>query len=567
MSRQSGFSQTISIILGISIVLCLCVVSVLGVVYWRYRDQAARLTGLLGLTQQTQAAKMMPADAGVYVGLSLNLQAQAGYQNLKSIYLDNPDTRKVLDDLKASLKAETGIDFDQDVVPWLGSEAAWSIHDLAQMSGPGQPDFVVVVSTRDVKASEAVLDKLRAYRTRTSSQAFEQRQHGTVAYWFQPAKSEQEGGMVQAIVNNFVVLANTEKGLLGALDRATTGGESLAANRNFQAVMQALPRNAAVLAYVDATRLISATEQPNRLLLLPMGQLPQLAGAQGIGVGITLQTDGMQLDMVAQYDQQKLPKEAQSALSQPGSPNSVLTRIPADALFFLNGNNLRGIWQTARESMATSPDFEKQLADIQKQNNINVDEDVFGWMTGEYALVTTKAQPTGLVSPPLGGYLLIGAGDPKAAQDKVSRLFDQMGQGMTAAFTTTTVEGHSLQAMTDPISNTVMAAYGFWDNYFMAGYSPDALKAAFGSSGNAMAASPRFRAVANRLPTDNYGYFYANMGDLRGIIETLTSASDSPDYAKVKPFLEPLRALGVAVSPSRGAGTTPARMFLLITKQ
>jgi hypothetical protein len=161
MSTGNNTRRTVTIVVGALVVLCLCMACLVGVAYWQ-KDQ---VLGLLGLAQQTQAAKMMPADTPIYMGVSLNLQNQAGYQNLKKFYLDNPDVKKALDDAKANATKETDLDYDKDILPWLGTEAGVAVFNIPETGSGQNPDVLIAVATRDVKASQAALDKLRA-RTR-----------------------------------------------------------------------------------------------------------------------------------------------------------------------------------------------------------------------------------------------------------------------------------------------------------------------------------------------------------------------------------------------------------------
>jgi len=569
--RNTG--KIIAIVVGVLVVLCLCLACVAGVAYWQ-RD---KVLGLLGLAQQTQAAKMMPADTPFYVGMSLNLQNQAGYENLKKIYLDNPDVKKALDEAKANVTEETSIVFEEDVQPWLGTEAALGVFNITQetMSSGSPPDMLIVVSTRDVKASEAALEKFRAGLAESSGRPFEEGTYQGVTYWFQKAESGSDTYV--AIFNSFVVFTASEETLFGAIDRAKSDGESLADNENFQAAMGELPKNGAFFTFVDWATIADLVAQ-NATMELSPEQLSQLKAIQSMGMAVTLQPDGVQMDTAIRFDPTKLPESAQAMLNRPASPNTVLTKIPSGALGFYNSSDLRSIWQQIRESLAANPDFEKQLADMQEQTGINLNEDVFGWMTGEFALVLAKvepAQPTDESLPafnlPLGGYLLIGASDARTAQDKVAALIEAINKDQeppALMFESKTIGGHAMQTIPDPATGGVMGGYGFWDNYVIAGYHEDALKAAFAAPDDPIANSPNFKTVSNRLPAKNYGYFYVDIDAVRGLVESLLTDSTREGYDSARPFIEPLRALGVAADAgSVQEGVQKATMFLLISEK
>jgi hypothetical protein len=562
MSTGSNTSRTVTIVVGVLVVLCLCMACLVGVAYWQ-KDQ---VLGLLGLAQQTQAAKMMPADTPIYMSLSLNLQNQAGYQNLKKFYLDNPDVKKAMDDAKASATKESTLVYDQDILPWLGTEAGIAVFNIPETGSGKNPDVLFAVATRDVKASQAALDKFRAGVAESSGKPFEQGTHEGVTYWFQ--KSDSGSDTYVTIFNGFVVLATSEETLFGAIDREKKGGESLATNKNYQATLAELPKNGAFFTFIDWATLADIVMKNNTSAQLTPEQLAQFKAYQSIGLAATLQPDGIQIDTAIRFDPKQLPASAQAALSRPANPNTVLTKIPDSVLGFYNGSDLKSMWQQVRESLAANPDFEQQLSDMEKQTGINLDQDVFGWMTGEYAVVVTKSQAT----PPVGGYALIGGADAKTVEDKTASLLEAYSKSQGGAplpFQKQTIAGHEINTIPGPDAGTMLAGYGFWDNYLVAGYQEDALKAGFAAADNPVANSAHFKAVTSHLPAKNYGYFYADIDAVRTLIETPALGLNTDSYNKdVRPFIEPLRAFGVASDAgSTQNGVIKGTMFLLIAEK
>jgi hypothetical protein len=565
MSTGSNTGRTITIVVGALVVLCLCMACLVGVAYWQ-KDQ---VLGLLGLAQQTQAAKMMPADTPIYLSLSLNLQNQAGYQNLKKFYLDNPDVAKALDDAKANATKETDLDYDKDILPWLGTEAGVAVFNIPETgSGNNNPDVLVAVATRDAKASEAALEKLRAKQAESTGKPFEQGTHEGVTYWFQ--KSDSGSDTYVSIFNGFVVLGTSEETLFGAIDRVKKGGESLATSQAYQATLAELPKNGAFFTFIDWTTLADIVLKNAPSAQLTPEQLAQLKAYQTIGLAFTLQPDGVQIDSAIRFDPKQLPASAQAALNRPASPNSILAKIPDSALGFYSGSDLRSIWQQAREGLAANPDFEQQIADMEKQTGINLDQDVFGWMTGEFAAVVTKAESS---NPPVGGYALIGADDAKTVEDKTNNLLEAYSKSQGGAplpFQKQTIGGHEMNTIPDPqTNNKMLAGYGFWDNYLVAGYQEDALTAGFAAANNPVANSAHFKAVSGHLPAKNYGYFYVDIDAVRTLIETPSLGLSNESYAnEVKPFIEPLRAFGIATNAgSNQNGVIKGTMFLLIAEK
>jgi hypothetical protein len=564
--RNTG--RIIAIVVGVLVILCLCCILAAGVAYWQ-RDQLGKLlprelSELLGLAPQIGAANMMPADTPLYWGMSLNLQNQAGYQNLKKIYLDNPEVQDILSRLMANFEEEISLDFENDIQPWLGTEAALALASVSNLDDLESAEIVLTVSTRDVAASEAFLQKLRDQEAE-DGRPFEQDEYQGITYWFYATDSEFETPVYTAIFNDFVIWATSKETFFNAIDRVKSGDESLADNAEFQAVMEALPSNGALFAFMDWGIMadLALRETP---VELEAEQMSQLEAFQSIGLALTLQPDGIQIDTAIQYDEERLSESARAALDRPGTPNQVLNRIPVNAIGFINSSDLHSLWQQAREGLAASPDFEQQLEDLEAEIGLNLDEDIFGWMTGEYTFVVTEAQPADEFAPPIGGYLLIGTKDVVLAQEKVAKLVDLVGQEMFVEFQSQTISGHEMQVILDPFTESVMGGYGFWDDYFVAGYLKDALLAAFGAPEASVSNSLYFKAISSRLPDQNHGYFYVDIDAVQRLVESEISEFEREDYENdIRPLVDPLRAVGIA-SGSPQDGIQTVTMFLLITE-
>jgi hypothetical protein len=301
---------------------------------------------------------------------------------------------------------------------------------------------------------------------------------------------------------------------------------------------------------------------------LPESQVKDLQAFNGFGMAGTLQPDGIQLDMVVNYDLTKMSETMKASLQRPASPNAILADIPAEALLAMNGFNLNLIWQSVKQSLESNPDFNQQMGDLEKELGFSVEEDIFGWMTGEYALVLVEATPADEFSPPMGGYMLIGANDVNQAKTHVEKVFSALEEsGGSPPLESQTVQGIEMKVMADP-NGAFMGGYGFHKDYFLAAYHEDALKSLAAAGENSLSGSANFKAVQSRLPGSNYGYVYADLDQVQQVIEAQMSDFEKEDYQKkVRPFLEPMHALGASASTvGVDQGMSKGTFFILITE-
>lgn len=551
---------------GAMLALCLiatCLVGVGGYTYWD------RLAAILGLAQPQKTASMLPATTQFYTSFTPNLQNVSGYQNLKTLYLDKPEVKAALDKLKGEFEAETNLSFETDIQPWLGTEIVMAMPNFNEAiedpSGATTPSFVVAVETTNLEASNQFIDKVLA-KAVEEDLPFTNQTYQEVTLHIQDNTNGED--VYLTTFNNFVTASNDETLIKSMIDQAQGRSESptLAESERYKKVMQQLPANAIMTAYFDFGGLMESALQ-QAAVELPAGQNQDFKAFEGVGVAGTLQADGVQLDSVISYDVTKMSETMKAALEQPASPNAVHQLIPAEALLVYNANNLSRIWQQTKQSLESTPDFAETLQDFETEMGLSLDDDVFGWMTGEFALVMIETTPVDEFDVPFGGYILIGTDNVEQAKSKVTKVMDVMeAQGALPPLETINVNGLDVQGTTNFMTGKFDTGYGFHENYFFAAYREDSVTALTSATSNSLATSPNFMAVQERLPSSNYGYFYIDLDRFQTLMESQLSEFDREEYEQnVRPFLDPVRAVGASAEVAAAdSGMTKGRFFFLI---
>jgi hypothetical protein len=551
---------------GATLALCLtatCLVGIGGYVYWD------RVAAMLGLAQPQKTAHMLPATTQFYASFTPNLQNVSGYQNLKTHYLDNPEVKAALDEFLSELEAETGLSFETDIQPWLGTEVVMAAPNfnetIEDSSGNTIPSFVLAAETTNLEASNQFIDKVLA-QAAEEGRPFSNQTYQEVTLHVQDSSGNED--VYLATFNNFVTAANDEALIKSMIDQVQGRAETpaLAESTRYQKVMQQLPANAILTGYFDFGGLMESVMQQAQVDL-PAEQRQDFEAFEAVGLAGTLQADGVQLDSVISYDAAKMSETMKASLQQPASPNTIHQLIPAKALLVYNINNLNNVWQQTKRSLESTPDFAETLQDFETEMGLSIDDDVFGWMTGEFAIVMIETTPVDEFDVPFGGYVLIGTDDVEQAQSKVSKVMGVLeAQGGLPPLETMSVNGIDVQATTNFTSGEFEAGYGFHENYFFAAYKEDSVTALTSAGSNPLVSSDNFMAVRERLPSPNYGYFYVDMDRFQTLIESQLSEFDREEYnQKVRPFLEPMRALGASAEPVvADAGLTKGRFFFLI---
>ena len=145
-----------------------------------------------------------------------------------------PAFADLVDELKLELTEDTGIDFDTEVVPWVGPEISAGL--LAFDIEGETPVAVAMIGVRDQDAAAAFLTKWREYVAREFGSDFDTGSHRGVNTWV-----DADAYQAYALADDWLVYATDEGTLYETLNRIEDGGDALAGDANFTAARAALP--------------------------------------------------------------------------------------------------------------------------------------------------------------------------------------------------------------------------------------------------------------------------------------------------------------------------------------
>lgn len=234
---------------GIVVAVILLGVCIFGVVGFIYRDS---LLAMLGLAPRQGVAQMLPAETQFYMVTNPNIQNLPGYQNIKELYLDNPDIQALLDQVEE--EAEIDITFEGDIQPWLGGEVALAVLDFASvMEGPDNdeiPSLVMAAETTDVEASNNFIAKILA-EAEENDEPFTNEEYEGITLHLQENEFNGETAYLTTF-NDFVVLATDEDLVKEMIDRSLGNNDepALVDNASFQKTTNQLPAEGLVTMYM-----------------------------------------------------------------------------------------------------------------------------------------------------------------------------------------------------------------------------------------------------------------------------------------------------------------------------
>lgn len=230
-------------------------------------------------------ARYFPEDTSVYSWLSFSPGMSQGRQmrELWDRLEELPGFSEAIDDLLGEAEAETGIDFEEQVLPWFGPDV--SVGMLGVGTEQQAPEVVALFGVRDHSAASAFVRDLLAYVQQDGAQLERADSIDGFEVW-----SDWDTGAGLALSGDWLVAATTEAALSDVAGRiARPGHRSLADSDDFQQARLAMRDERMMSLYIDvealedlASELSGLGEDPG-----PALEPEDLAAAMPVTVGDT----------------------------------------------------------------------------------------------------------------------------------------------------------------------------------------------------------------------------------------------------------------------------------------
>ncbi len=358
------FSTRLALVLGA--VLAIAAIVVLSFVF-RDRGVPAPTDGIGDIP----TAHLVPEDAAIYVALSTDLDSPSWGGALDES--EDAGAEDPLAQLRELLATEMGIDWDEEIEPFLGGAV---VAFLSSPGGAGGEDAggAVIFRASDAGAAEAVILDRR-------SDGFAEAAYSGVAY-----KVMDEGGVL-AVIGDHFVYASDERTLRSIVDADQGESRALADADDFRRLRNLLEGEALAFLYIRPEALLDeATGEPADEGT-PEGQpdLLELVGldrlfTEPIGVVVRTREDSFRVQAAMLGDPGPLvpllrPRESRFA-----------AMVPAGTAIFVSTYDIAGVVDEAfgstglaarlRDSFLESADENGDLAHV---------EDLLGLLDGEVA--------------------------------------------------------------------------------------------------------------------------------------------------------------------------------------
>lgn len=374
------------------------------------------LSLLQGVKDANPAAAMfVPRQAPVMVSLLVNPDRLESFRQAVARPEERRRTRTELAQLKQGLLANTGLNYEQDVQPWLGGEATLAITTLDIDRDPAngqQPGYLLVLASQSPQRSREFLQLFWQKQAIAGTDLmFEQYKGVKLIYGNTPGNGKRDtrgvsvpknsslfstdSSLASAVVGDqFVLFANHPKVLRDAITNVQAPDLSLNSADIYTQSLEALAQPRIGLTFVNLPRLADwlSTEANSRgndraaQDAVVSRSNRSSRSIQTLAIALEIDRRGL-LAETALFSPDGDVASTPPVLSR---PVGALQYIPATTPLSASGTNLEQLWSQLSQGLAnygTVNQLVSQPLDALKtQVGLDLPNDIFQWVKDEYAL-------------------------------------------------------------------------------------------------------------------------------------------------------------------------------------
>ncbi|MEH1829375.1 MAG: DUF3352 domain-containing protein [Nostoc sp.] len=470
--------------------------------------------------------------------------------------LANPDRLQALDreeelsKLKTSLFAKSGIDYKEDIQPWLGDEITLAIATLdidRDLENGQQPGYLLALATKQPEKSREFVELFFSKRALAGANLAVEQYKG-IKLISDNSQPEQDSLAGAVVGEGFVLFANDPKVLRDAINNVQAPDLNLTSSPEYQKATKELPKGGLAVAFLNLP--IVAKWQGLELS-------EQLYNSQIIS--LALNPKGLLAETTFLTSSEIVPPSA--PLSK---PVGALQYIPASAGLAISGSNLSNLgdsdltklWRQATATIYGSGEdvvsrLAKPLADVQKRWGINLPEDIFSWVQGEYAiaLLPEKEQTT--------PHWIFVVEKSESVEKGVTRLdaiassnglsispltIDQQKISAWTELTTATKKSDAKEGESFSIETKVRGLHTNLGNYEIFTSDLETMDEILTIKNNSIIDNPNFKDSIAAIPLPNQGYIYLDWTKSQNLLERQVPILKLAEVLG-KPFFNNLRSL------------------------
>jgi hypothetical protein len=496
------------------------------------------------------AIDLVPDDALAYAHLDLDRES-APYQAAEDLATQLPTlAQQTIARLTSVLPGPHGgpLDFERDVAPWSGGEAALAILPAGRRSA----QEVELLEAADERGAAEFADSLTTGHSRTVSQDGVKVQVGP-------------RGVATALVGGFLAIG-TRGGIRQVIDagNGADGTRSLADDPSAGSLRNTLSQDRLADLYIADDGIKGLVAQPGA----PFASLAAVVdpgASSGAAAGLLASDDGLELEIRSTLDPARSAKHPGLFSTLPSFSPALADSIPSDSLAYVGiGEPGRTIESLVRATSASEPGvvaaLGKLVEGIKGLADVDLARDLLPSLGSEAALAVGPASGHGSKAPVLT-FLASDVDVARTAkalaalQTPLAKALDPSGNPAFEKRRIGDITAYGLH-----VSPTIDFTYALVGSTLVVATDPSGIRAVTAKGPRLEGADP-FNAATAGLPGEVSALGYLNLGELISLIEQAGLAG-SPAYQAFAPELGRLEALGVSIQGSSQQLATDLRLIV-----
>jgi hypothetical protein len=577
-------------------VLALLIVGAAGF-YWLTAQNPLGL--LRNQAANPSAAIFVSRQAPVMASLLVNPDRLESFSRVVVSPGERRQARAELAQLKQSLLSSTGLDYQQDIQPWLGNEVTLALTTLdidRDEENGRQPGYLIALASQNPERSREFLQLFWQKRALTGADLVFEQYKGVKLIYAEPGKTQPLPAnrsakapvpgddraitptLTSAVVGDrFVLFANHPKVLREAVNNVQAEDLNLASSPFYQKALENLKPNRIGLAVVNLPRL--TTWLGNTQTLLKPSATPDQSvepAYEGLVVSLGLNPQGLLAETAL------LGATSQNATTpRLTQPVGALQYLPASSPVSASGKDLHQLWQQVSRGLSSygvvSQFVNQSLTSLQEQWGIQLAEDVFDWVDGEYALGVLPSEVREKNSASLANWIFVAErSNLEATQSAIEHLdtiarqqglsvgplkLDNQDVSVWTRLSTVPLKSRNGSVTLQADIRGVHASVGQYEIFTT---SVEAMDSALKATRNPLPTSEQFTQAIRPLLQPNNGYLYLDWRTAQPLLERQFPLFKVVELAG-KPFLSHVRSLTISSYGSQN-GVQRGGVFIKLGK-
>jgi hypothetical protein len=377
-----------------------------GLIGWFWLTAHNPLTLLPANTAHPEAVMFVPKQAPAVVSLLVKPDRLESFGLAIVRPSERRRTRAELNRIRQALLSKTGLNYEQDIQPWLGGEITFAVttldFDRDRQNGQ-QPGYLLALASQDPERAREFLQLFwQKQATAGIDLVFEQYAGVKIIHANEESEVEnQETNKSNLSTNSaltasamvgdrFVLFANHPKVLRDAINNVQAPELSLSQTATYQRAIHDLPSRQLGLTFVNLPQLAQwiGKDQVKSSIIQVSGDEAQAAVSpvyESLMVALTLDRQGLVANttLLTAAGQKILPHQSQS------TPLEILQFVPATSPLVATGTNLQQFWHQISTELVGYAQLTTLVTQFQDdlQARWGLEQsDLFDWVKGEFAL-------------------------------------------------------------------------------------------------------------------------------------------------------------------------------------